>query len=662
MRLVRWLLPLVSLAIVLLVTLWDLGGERMGPGPLHPVHAARPELTGGGNCEACHQAGQGIAVAACTKCHTPIERQMQGGIGLHGNLPAAQRARCELCHSEHHGEVAPLIAGHAFALAGYPDRSTYDHRHVDFRLTGAHTGVLCIRCHIGADGAEPPPGGRFLGITQACTECHEDVHRAAFGKDCESCHGQERPWPETPGFRHEAFALQDAHQKVACTECHAPGTVRDVKALQEHGQPVRRCVECHADPHGATAAPTALQLHDTSDCARCHQATKWAAARPTPAQHAAFGFELRGAHATAACASCHGDHATAARWSGAAPALAACSACHEHPHTPALMAAATAAQGPAAGCADCHLDADRTFADGRMTAAQHAATPFPLVAPHGDVACDTCHTGTRRSERFPGRMPEHCTACHHDAHAGQFAGEPGFAECTACHVPTRFVPHAFSTAMHGRTKFPLTGAHDAVACAACHLEVKDGVRTFHGTAGECAACHDDVHEGRFDRRDRPQVVDGRRGCARCHDTAAFVPVAADFEHGRWTGYPLQGAHAPLACTQCHPAGTGGAASPHLGKAAGTTCAACHHDPHAGQFAAGGPTDCARCHDDTSWHELRFDHQRHSRFPLDGRHVKVACAKCHVGYQTGSGPIVRYKPLGTACGDCHKLGKSGEVAK
>ena len=43
-------------------------------------------------------------------------------------------------------------------------------------------------------------------------------------------------------------------------------------------------------------------------------------------------------------------------------------------------------------------------------------------------------------------------------------------------------------------------------------------------------------------------------------------------------------------------------------------------------------------------------------------MKVACAKCHVGYQTGSGPIVRYKPLGTACGDCHKLGKSGEVAK
>jgi len=666
MKFMRWLLPLVSLAIVLLVTLWDLGGERMGPGPLHPAHAAVPDLGGGSNCEACHRSGAGIDAAACSRCHAAIDTQVRGHIGLHGNLPAAQQARCETCHSEHHGATAPLIAGHAFALAGFAEGTPYDHRHVDFQLTGAHRDVACTKCHIGADAEQPPVGGRYLGITQACTECHEDVHRAAFGTDCGSCHGQERPWLESPGFRHASFALQDAHRKVACVDCHAVGTVHDVAALQLAEQPTRTCSECHADPHavGTTAEIASLRLDGTGDCARCHAATEWQAARTTPEQHAALGFALRGAHAAAECTSCHGSAQNATRWAGPAPELAACSACHEHPHRDELMATATAATGPATGCADCHLDADHTFTDGRMSAAQHAATEFPLTAPHADVACASCHAGTDHSTRFPSpaRMPASCNACHEDAHAGQFADEPRFAQCTACHVTTHFVPHAFSTAMHGKTAFPLTGSHDAVACAACHRDGKHGVRAFHGTAHECSACHDDVHQGLFDRRSLPATIDGRAGCARCHDTKVFAPVAAGFDHGRWTDYPLTGAHAPLACNECHPQGSGGASSPHLGKAAGTTCAACHPDPHAGQFAAGGATDCTRCHGDAAWQDLRFDHQRHSRFPLDGLHVKVACRTCHISYPSSGGAIVRYKPLGTACGDCHKLGRSGEVVK
>lgn len=665
MKLARWLLPLLSLAIVLWVTVWDLGGDRMGPGPLHPVHAALPELSGD-NCEACHRSGAGIDAAACSKCHEPIAAQVQASAGLHGNLAPQQRERCEVCHSEHHGATAPLIAGHAFALAGFPESAPYDHRHVDFKLVGAHTGVACAKCHVGADADEPPAGGRFLGITQTCTECHDDVHRTAFGRDCEDCHGQERPWKESPGFRHESFALQDAHRKVACADCHQAGTVHDVAALREKEQPTRTCAECHADPHTAdsVAKVRSLRLENSGDCARCHTATEFKGAHVTPEEHAELGFALRGAHATADCATCHGSATHATRWAGKAPPLAACSACHENPHREQLMAAATAAVGPASGCADCHLDADLHFTDGRMTAAQHAATEFPLTVPHADVACAKCHTGTDHNQRFPqpARLPANCNSCHEDVHKGQFAAEAGFGQCTACHVTTRFLPHAFSTAMHGKTKFPLTGAHDAVACAACHKDVKDGARQFRGTAQECAGCHQDVHKGRFDQKNRPREIDGKQGCARCHDTAAFVPVAAGFDHRRWTDYALDGAHAQLECAKCHPPGAGTAASPHLGKAAGTTCSACHQDPHAGQFVSGGSTDCARCHGDTAWQDLRFDHQRHSRFPLDGQHEKLACAKCHISYQTSSGPIVRYRPLGTTCGDCHQLGSSGEVVK
>ncbi|MBX3465233.1 MAG: hypothetical protein KF830_18855, partial [Planctomycetes bacterium] len=266
MKVLRWLLPLVSLAIVLAVTLWDLGGARLGPGPLHPAHAALPELAGGSHCDACHRAGAGIDAGACTKCHAPIAAQLDVGRGLHGGLAAGLQRRCGTCHPEHHGALAPLIAGHSFALAGFPDANAYDHRHVDFGLAGAHSGLACTQCHVAADAVEPPAGGRYLGLTQACTACHEDVHRAAFGPGCEDCHGQERPFREAPGFRHATFVLEGAHRRVACADCHAAGTARDVAALRRQPLPARGCGDCHADPHGASA-PRALRLERTADCA-----------------------------------------------------------------------------------------------------------------------------------------------------------------------------------------------------------------------------------------------------------------------------------------------------------------------------------------------------------------------------------------------------------
>ncbi|HEX5053423.1 MAG TPA: cytochrome c3 family protein [Planctomycetota bacterium] len=659
MKLIRWLLPIASLGLVLTFTLWDLRRSRTGPGPLHPAHAGLTALAQGTNCEACHRSGAGIDAQACTHCHADIGAQQQAQKGLHGSLPPDQLARCERCHSEHHGDGAPLIAAHAFARAGVPDPAAYDHRHVSFHLSGAHGRLLCVHCHNEADSTAPSVHERFLGLSQQCGTCHVDEHRGAFGSDCESCHGQERPWAEAPKFPHAVFALAGPHAKVGCAACHESGSAHDVAVLRRQSLPPRACGECHADPHvPAASGRGALHLANTADCARCHAVTAWRDARPTAAAHASLGFALRGAHAAVDCAACHGDAARTARWSGPAPAPTACATCHEHPHGSDLMALAEAAPEPA-GCAGCHVDTDAHFAEGRLTAAQHAATGFALVAPHADVACVSCHRGAVRSERFPGRAPADCRSCHRDVHAGQFAGEPGLAQCTACHAETHFLPHQFGVAAHGRTTFPLSGAHDAVACTACHREVVNGVRTFHGTARDCAACHADVHRGTFDRAGRPKVIEGRTGCARCHDTAAFAPALAGFDHSLWAGYELAGAHAELACAGCHrsvPAG------PRLGKAAGSSCASCHQDPHAGQFAAGGTTDCARCHGPVRWQDMQFDHDQQSRFALDRVHARLACSKCHLGYETSTGTIVRYKPLGVACGDCHRLGAKGEVLK
>jgi hypothetical protein len=65
-------------------------------------------------------------------------------------------------------------------------------------------------------------------------------------------------------------------------------------------------------------------------------------------------------------------------------------------------------------------------------------------------------------------------------------------------------------------------------------------------------------------------------------------------------------------------------------------------------------NCTDCHvEGDSFGELVFDHQRHSRFPLDRDHEKLACAACHKPQRLSDGiTAIRYKPLGTKCGDCH----------
>lgn len=649
MKAARWLVPVISLLLIVSLTWWDLSRSHAGPGPLHPAHAVVASLQGGANCAGCHRDGA-VAPQACLDCHAAIARQAETQTGLHAALT---QAPCATCHPEHHGDEVPLLPPHAFERAGITDMSSYDHRHVAFELTGTHAELPCTRCHEHAEDVVPPAGGRFLGASQQCTSCHEDVHSGAFGQGCVGCHGQSKPFAEVPGFAHRRFALEGAHGQVACVNCHDPGSGRGVAREEREELGIRSCRECHSNPHEeAGTGPTALRLPNADDCARCHEADRWASARPTPADHGQLGFALRGRHEQVDCGTCHGDAELPGLWRDKAPELRACAACHESPHAAVLLEAATAQVGPRSGCANCHLDGDRSFADGRMSPEQHRATGFSLAVPHADLACNACHQGVSRAERYSGRAAADCRSCHADSHAGQFLVDGIKQQCTDCHDADRFVPHRFGASLHARS-FALTGAHDAVVCARCHDQVVDGVRQFVGTKRACRSCHEDVHRGRFDERGKPRTLDGREGCARCHDTSSFLRVRTEFDHALWTGYALAGAHQDVACARCHD----GSASARPGDVPGKTCASCHVDPHVGQFRVDGATDCRRCHDATAWAKTKFDHQRDSRFPLDEVHKQLTCGKCHPAYEVGQARIVRYKPLGTRCGDCHKLGNN-----
>ncbi|MEZ6016773.1 MAG: cytochrome c3 family protein [Planctomycetota bacterium] len=593
-----------------------------GPGPISQVHAAQPELAGASGCAGCHgesaQGGIEAMQRACVHCHTPIGEQLAATKGFHGTLENA--SDCGRCHGEHLGrDVAPFSA-ETFELAGFATREAYDHQSLSFNLVGAHSDLACVACHKKADaavgtlaqGLELPDDhavkhGRFIGLQQACATCHRDPHEGRFGASCADCHGQERPFAEAALFEHTAaFPLAGAHAGHACVDCHVPGSAHAIEA------------EAAAAPSGASV-PLARQTN------------------------------------------------------GAPTAVRSCAECHDSPHGVAFVAA----QGST--CATCHSPELRGFAaaEEAHTRAAHAAVGFALVDAHAAVACEGCHDPSlpfdeRHSKSATARAASACATCHDDPHRGQFGdalAQPGL--CAQCHTVTTFAAHTFDAAAHAAAGFALDGAHTDVACNQCHpadpAAAPGAVASarFAGTPRACASCHEDVHGGTFDRAAAtatvpatgPAPAAGRgvaanvaqepAGCARCHDTTSFRGPAEGFEHARWTGYALAGAHAAVACQVCHlPEPNGGrrlgpvAASfrPGASRAELAACTACHGDPHDGRFEAvqvaslvDGRVGCARCHTTTDFAEVppsRFDHGSWTGFELRGAHGETPCIRCH----------------------------------
>jgi hypothetical protein len=224
-------------------------------------------------------------------------------------------------------------------------------------------------------------------------------------------------------------------------------------------------------------------------------------------------------------------------------------------------------------------------------------------------------------------------ACHADPHDGQLA-----PRCESCHDAKVWEePPGFD---HSRTGYPLTGRHERVACADCHV---DGYRPLEYRS--CADCHTDPHRSRLGT-----------DCASCHRTSGFAVVEAQaFDHDR-SRYPLRGRHVAVRCAQCHDPASPAQYNPEF-----ATCAGCHADAHAGTATlAGAQADCADCHTVQGFRPSVFAAVRHSatRYPLEGKHRDVSCASCHatVGGEAGrslGSARVQLHPAFAACSDCHR---------
>ncbi|HYE94792.1 MAG TPA: cytochrome c3 family protein [Rubricoccaceae bacterium] len=612
----------------------DAHAQLISPGSLTQAHAG---LEGVRNCTSCHQLGQrGIEPQKCLDCHTPIRDRIARRQGFHARVSR----QCGSCHKDH--------AGRRFNPIRF-EGGRFDHSQTGFRLVGQHFEAECRDCHQPAritdaavrrfiargDGLVPT----YLGLPRECGTCHRDdnPHGNSFaGQSCGECHNPSG-WGDASGFNHAAtgFPLTGPHARLDCESCH--GTSGRFEGLSQ------ACQSCHRpdSPHGNQFAGR--------DCDACHTVQSSWGSVPN-FNHQRTDFPLVGRHVQVACGGCHPGSGGNRQFEGVPHGT--CETCHEDPHDDAF----------GNDCATCHTPAGweqmaASFDEERFDHEAH--TGFALIGAHADLDCQSCHrrparndeliriafTGSPGGDSFPAVAHETCLSCHRDYHEGEFENNEGGAVCNNCHTQNEWTPTTFDVARHAAdTDFPLTGAHLAVPCTACH--VRPGhTKPLFDLDDACQECHADENPHGTEFADD----DGVTACAECHNTTEWD--LAQFDHDQ-TGFPLTGRHQTLACESCHTRETrpdGRVVRRFTGL--DEACASCHAEdnPHRDQFEGRA---CNECHDTQAFTIAQFDHDR-TRFPLDGAHERVPCGSCHRPERAPDGAsFIRFLPLGTACADCH----------
>ncbi len=528
----------------------------------------------------------------------------------------------------------------------------FDHKQTGFALEGKHLGLACSRCHT---AARISPAERstikakdlnhtFLGLSQACSTCHQDQHQGRLGPDCLQCHNYNDWKTVTVGkFDHSKtrYPLTGLHAQVACQKCHTPG--RDGKPRYA-GIAFAKCAACHTDPHRGAFPQT---------CESCHSTAGWnrivSVALNQSFDHSKTKFPLRGKHASVECVQCHrgGDF-------NQPLSFQKCMDCHK----PSPHGEQFASRPDRGECASCHtVD---TFKPSTFGVRQHAATAYPLEGKHAAVSCAQCHIPRGKSTLYKIKF-QRCLDCHKDPHAAQFAAAPYSNRCERCHSLLRFQPSTFTLAQHQNTKFPLSGGHKAVACGDCHKpspQFKPATALYHWRNTACTTCHADPHQGQFDKLMRHPAPDGQfPGCEVCHSTKSWKEFSR-FDHSK-TSFPLLGAHLNTPCSACHQSPDQSTSIAQINfKSAPTQCEACHRDIHGAQFAKAGATPCADCHTSIHWRPSIFNHDTRTTFPLQGAHRKAPCGGCHKVTREVAGKIVLfYQPTPKECAACHASGTS-----
>ena len=544
------------------------------------------------------------------------------------------------------------------------------------QLEGA---LQCVQCH---------GGGRKEQMTARCLDCHKEIawlverrrgfHAGVQAQRCASCHPDHAgrafalvTWPDgdVQHFDHAraGWPLAGGHAKATCLACHkAAFRVSHAAQLSARRGPdwgwtglERDCVSCHRDPHRGRLGAV---------CTDCHGTTDWKTISQAKFNHDRTRYPLRGRHIAVACDKCHDFSATGSVIRS--PGFANCTDCHTDAHAGTATLA-----GRVVDCARCHtVDA---WQPSTYTTAEHRLAKYALEGKHQDVKCGACHV--KNPVGVPAtalgsagvwmRPPANaCRDCHGEDHGSQLANRPDRGACGACHTVAGWKPSTFTVAAHQTLQLRLEGRHAAIACAACHGPDRRGLEPLPGVESlgkarvaltlsneiTCAACHVDPHQGRYPR------------CLDCHGLQTFRPSTVDVAAHQRYKFPLERAHAAVACVDCHAELKHAAATSSLVLAGWSFprllfappkggCEACHQTPHGAQFAARRDRGaCESCHGtDTFRPATRFNHDRDAAFTLKGAHARVACNRCHPTSRDPAGKsVVVYRPVSSKCEVCH----------
>jgi len=256
--------------------------------------------------------------------------------------------------------------------------------------------------------------------------------------------------------------------------------------------------------------------------------------------------------------------------------------------------------------------------------------PGPVIRGHAkyEKQCTRCHAPFSKE-----KQSSLCRDCHEkvDADLNSNKGHHGRSAsiqdtgCKHCHTEhqgrkadiVRLDREMFD---HRQTDFELKGVHTTLDCSACHVAGSK----FREAKNECIDCHkkDDIHQGRL-----------KETCSDCHKASSWKQGSFDHEK---TKFSLQGAHKKATCESCHPN--------QRYKETPTVCRSCHllNDVHLGRYGE----RCDKCHRAKKWDQIYFNHDRDTKYRLQGQHKTVTCDACHTGKLYG-------EKLETQCFACHK---------
>jgi nitrate/TMAO reductase-like tetraheme cytochrome c subunit len=502
----------------------------------------------------------------------------------------------------------------------------------DLSNSHAHLEGLsnCTQCHV---------LGNKVSV-EKCLSCHTEIkdrivaqkgyHSSAEvkGKLCFSCHSEHNGKNfqlvrfDISKFDHSltGYQLTVPHARKECKDCHATKNITDQKLKSKKFTYLgvnTECLTCHVDYHHQTLSST---------CLNCH--TPEAFKPASKFSHTSAKFQLIGKHKNVDCIKCHKvemvDGKKFQEFRGVQ--YSSCTSCHKDPHKNQF----------GQNCRQCHNE-DSFHAVKGVANFDHSKTNFKLEEKHLNVSCNACHK-TKLTDPI---KHNRCTDCHIDYHKGQFVKNGLSPDCSQCHTVKGFTLFSYSLEQHNTGPFRLQNSHAAVPCNDCHK--KQEKWSFREIGINCKDCHKDIHQRIIEPKYYPDA-----NCKTCHNESRWADVS--FNHSA-TGFNLTGAHTRQTCRACHfkPDSKGNIQQKFYELS--PECSSCHADKHYKQFDNNGVTKCIDCHSTENWKASKFDHNK-TEFKLDGKHINVACAKCHKPQQEGSIIYTKYKLKEFKCESCH----------